>query len=70
MNVHFFVFTFFMFFSCGLNSDTPINQMNSDELLDFIDDKVIKKKVKDKDRELYSEPRGPLYIEKRIKCEI
>ncbi|SVC16550.1 uncharacterized protein METZ01_LOCUS269404, partial [marine metagenome] len=33
---YFFVFTFFMFFSCGLNSDTPINQMNSDELLDFI----------------------------------
>ena len=26
-----------MFFSCGLNNDTPINQMNSDELLDFIE---------------------------------
>ena len=34
---YFFVLTFFMFFSCGLNSDTPINQMNSDELLDFIE---------------------------------
>ena len=33
---YFFTFSFFMFFSCGLNSDTPINQMNSDELLDFI----------------------------------
>jgi len=26
-----------MFFSCGLNDDTLINQVNSDELLDFID---------------------------------
>ena len=34
---YFFTFTFFMFFSCGLNNDIPINQMNSDELLDFIE---------------------------------
>ena len=34
---YFFTFTFFMFFSCGLNDDTLINQVNSDELLDFID---------------------------------
>lgn len=34
---YFFAFTFFMVFSCALNSDTPINQMNSDELLDFIE---------------------------------
>ena len=34
---YFFTFTLFMFFSCGLNNDTPINQMNSDELLDFIE---------------------------------
>ena len=26
-----------MFFSCGLDVDTSINQVNSDELLDFID---------------------------------
>jgi len=34
---YFFTFTFFIFFSCGLDGDTPINQVNSDELLDFID---------------------------------
>ena len=34
---YFFTFTFFMFFSCGINNDIPINQMNSDELLDFIE---------------------------------
>ena len=34
---YFFTFTFYMFFSCGLNNDIPINQMNSDELLDFIE---------------------------------
>ena len=34
---YFFTFSFFMFFSCGLNNDIPINQMNSDELLDFIE---------------------------------
>ena len=34
---YFFTFSFFIFFSCGLNNDTPINQMNSDELLDFIE---------------------------------
>ncbi len=34
---YFFAFTFFMFFSCVLNGDYPINQMNSDELLDFIE---------------------------------
>ena len=34
---YFFTFTFFMFFSCGLDVDTSINQVNSDELLDFID---------------------------------
>ena len=34
---YFFTFTFFIFFSCGLNGDTSINQVNSDELLDFID---------------------------------
>ena len=34
---YFFAFTFFMFFSCGLDVDTSINQVNSDELLDFID---------------------------------
>ena len=34
---YFFTFSFFMFSSCGLNVDTPINQMNSDELLDFIE---------------------------------
>jgi len=33
----FFAFTFFIFFSCGLNSDMLINQVNSDELLEFID---------------------------------
>ena len=33
----FFAFTFFLFFSCGLNSDMLINQVNSDELLEFID---------------------------------
>ena len=37
---YFFAFTFFMFFSCGLDVDTSINQVNSDELLDFIDDVV------------------------------
>ena len=34
---YFFVFTFFMFSSCGLNDNSSINQMNSDELLDFIE---------------------------------
>ena len=34
---YFFIFTLFMFFSCGINNDIPINQMNSDELLDFIE---------------------------------
>ena len=34
---YFFTFIFFMFFSCGLNGDSSINQMNSDELLDFIE---------------------------------
>lgn len=34
---YFFTFTFSIFFSCGLNSNTAINQVNSDELLDFID---------------------------------
>jgi len=33
----FFAFAFFMFFSCRLNSDTLINQVNSDELLEFIE---------------------------------
>ena len=33
----FFAFAFFLFFSCGLNSDTLINQVNSDELLEFIE---------------------------------
>ena len=31
------MFIFFMFFSCGLNGNSSINQMNSDELLDFIE---------------------------------
>ena len=34
---YFFTFIFFIFFSCGLNGNSPINQMNSDELLDFIE---------------------------------
>lgn len=34
---YFFTFIFCMFFSCGLNSNSSINQMNSDELLDFIE---------------------------------
>ena len=34
---YFFMFIFFMFFSCGLNGNSSINQMNSDELLDFIE---------------------------------
>lgn len=34
---YFFTFIFFMFFSCGLNGSSSINQMNSDELLDFIE---------------------------------
>ena len=34
---YFFTFIFFMLFSCGLNSNSSINQMNSDELLDFIE---------------------------------
>ena len=34
---YFFTFVFFMFFSCGLNGNSSINQMNSDELLDFIE---------------------------------
>lgn len=34
---YFFTFIFFMLFSCGLNGDSSINQMNSDELLDFIE---------------------------------
>ena len=38
---YFFAFTFFMFFSCGLDVDTSINQVNSDELLDFISGKKL-----------------------------
>ena len=34
---YFFTVIFFMLFSCGLNSNSSINQMNSDELLDFIE---------------------------------
>ena len=34
---YFFTFVFFMFSSCGLNGNSSINQMNSDELLDFIE---------------------------------
>ena len=34
---YFYAFNFLMFFSCGLDVDTSINQVNSDELLDFID---------------------------------
>ena len=34
---YFFAFTFFLFFSCSLNSDTLINKVNSDELLEFIE---------------------------------
>ena len=34
---YFFTFIFFIFFSCGLNGNSSINQMNSDELLDFIE---------------------------------
>ena len=34
---YFFTFIFFMFSSCGLNGNSSINQMNSDELLDFIE---------------------------------
>ena len=34
---YFLTFIFFMFFSCGLNGNSSINQMNSDELLDFIE---------------------------------
>ena len=34
---YFFTFVFFMFSSCGLNDNSSINQMNSDELLDFIE---------------------------------
>lgn len=34
---YFFTFIFCMFFSCGLNGNSSINQMNSDELLDFIE---------------------------------
>ena len=34
---YFYAFNFLIFFSCGLDVDTSINQVNSDELLDFID---------------------------------
>ena len=48
-----------------INSASPKTKRKLDAIKDFIDDKVIKKK----DRELYSEPRGPLYVEQRIKKE-
>ena len=48
-----------------INSASPKTKRKLDAIKDFIDDKVIKKK----DRELYSEPRGPLYVEKQIKKE-
>jgi len=41
-----------------INSATPKTRKKLDAIKEFIDDKVIKKK--EKDRELYSEPRGPL----------
>ena len=41
-----------------INSATPKTRKKLDAIKDFIDSKVIKKK--EKDRELYSEPRGPL----------
>ena len=34
---YFSAFSFFMFLSCGLNGDKSINQITSDELLDFIE---------------------------------
>ena len=48
-----------------INSASPKTKRKLDAIKDFIDDKVIKKK----DRELYSEPRGPLFVEKKIKKE-